>query len=1130
MRTLSRYLIALSIVLVAWLGWTQWLPPPATPPVPEPPAPGAPPVPANAALETTTTDAQRALAAPRLDTPVFIVQGLVLAARGGPSPAGAIVQAYAGEPQDENGNLLGGMAGPSGWAREPAFVQRGDPIASAPVDGSGKFALRTTERHLRLQLDHDLYGLALPEMVHVPAATRQTTVVLVPYLGGCLRGRLFGAHAPDVREVRLVLEPDAMAVMRDSNSLIATMTALARAPAVPDDDGAFAFRAVPTAGKLLLSATGSRSTGRLPLPPLAPGEVREVALPVQRALELPVAVVDDRGGPVAGATVTVRTIASGPMPLARLTEPRATTDHDGRCVVAPLTPGMVEATATARGRIAAAANVELPADGFPPPLRLVLGEGGVVTGTVLAADDSPVADARVAHHGEEALPLLGDLASQLGPEMLAALANDGVRTDASGRYRLTGLADPGEFLVIAAHPDHSPGTTRGVRMGDQDVVVRLAPLGGVRGTAVAADGNPLPQFTATLLRTSFLVLRMPVRRETFAAADGAFAFARLAPGSYTLRLEAEGHSDVERSVDVQPGEPLDVGALTLAIAAEIRGVVLDLDDRPVPAALVRRRQGAMADHPMLAMFGAAGARAHSDDDGRFRLAPLPPGRLQLLATAAGFAPGRSERLELVAGQALDGVVIRLDHGGTIAGRLRVAPGQRPAEFLVLAQHQSTQASANADLADDGSFTITDLEPGPYAVQAMPHDLLQRLGGQDWKPGESLRLGETMQQVTDNVVSQRCSVRAGAVTEVELDASDIALGARWVLRVRYDDGAAVDGLVEVTAMDDGRMRVAMLADGTATLARARPGPHRVQVRSGLTMAPIGGPQDVDFPAGRTEHVTTLRLPAGELRGRVVDAATGAPLRGAVVRLLHAGAAELDDPLGMALTDDQGAFVFAGLRAGTYGLLAADPLNPGGSDAASRRDGVRVVPGTPAEPIELRSAPAATAGVLVTTAGGAPVAGATLLCLDADGHTLGAPALAVSGADGRAWFGGLPRGAARVVGRALDHAPAATPLLQLDPATPAEFTLVLPAGAPVTLLVVDRDGQPLRGATLTARCSGGPWLPGALLAHGTRADGAVDLGRLAAGSWQFRVQHPAIGSVEQTRTLDGRTPVHVVVAPR
>lgn len=1124
--------------LFAWIG-AELLAPPAGAIAPKPPGepapvavadPGAADPGAARPAEADPTVRREAVPPPPADLP-YTVTGVVLADPRARDLSALRVVAWRGRAGDSGGTIFNGMAGPSGLSQEPAFVLTGEPIADAALQPDGRFVLRSAERHLRLTVDHDLYVMPIPEIVHVPAASRTADVVLAPLLGGCLRGRLLGERAAEVGSVRLLLDADPMSVMRDTRLFLGAIAGIRRPAATPDADGCFVFRGVMTGCKLTLSATGKRAFGRTAQPPLEPGETRDVALAVRAAASLVVAVERQDGAPVERARVSIRPLQVTGLTAPQLATMYTTTGADGTCQFDSLAGERTRVEASAEGTTTETLDVDLLPGDEPARVRITLREGGVVTGTVVTPEGAPLADAGVGHQPSMDLPLIGDLGSQLGPDFLADLASGGVRSDAEGRFRLTGIADEGEFTVVASHRDYAAGVARGVRIGATGVRIAVSPLGALSGRAAAAeDGKPLDSFTVTLLRTAFLVLRMPVRQVTVAdAADGAFALRGVSPGSYTLQITAEGRSEAQKDVDVKPGD-LDAGTLQLPRAAAIAGTVRDEQGRPIAFAQVRRRLGAMADNPILAMFGGGSQQVHTDGEGRFRLAPLPPGRVQLLASAPGFATGRSERLQLAAGQQLDDLVIVLGHGGAIRGRLVVGPGQQADDYLLLVQEQATQATHTVDLAGDGTFTAKNLDPGQYNVQAMPQSLMRGFGGEVWRPGQALRLGDAMQKLADQVVSQRCAVRAGETTEVELDASDLGEGLRWTLRVEVGGRPLTDGIVEVVELAEQRLRGGILLQGSVTFGGMRPGAHRVQVRSGMTMAPIGPPQDVTLPSGRDSHSSTIALPGGELRGRVVDATSGDPLRHAVVRLLHAGRAEDDDPLGMALTDEAGEFRFPGLADGSYGLLAVDNVFAGREGTASRRDNVRVVSGQQSEPVELRALPAATASALVTDPSGAPIAGATVLCVDPDGHPLGALGIASTGPDGRAWFGGMPRGRARVVGRAPGRAPGASDVQEVANDRAVEFTLVLPSGARTVLQAFDRAGQPLAGAVLSARCNGGPWLPAMLLLEGRRADGGLELGRLGRGSWEFRVVHPSVGTLVQQRTIGDEASISVVIAPR
>ena len=1080
-----------------------------------------------AAERDATRSPEREQVEPAPDVEPFVVRGLVLADARYPDMSTARVLAYRGDEHDSQGLLSSAMGGMSRRGFEPAFLLQGDAIAETPVAADGTFELLTDQRHLRITLDHDLYLQPMPQIVHVSPSTRTVDVVLSPLLGGMLRGFLPGDRAAQVDVITLTLEPDPISMMRDSRAMLAAMMAATRPAAVPHGDGTFAFRAVAPGARLQLAARGSSVSGRSYEPPLQPGEVRDAVLPLAAAATLAAEIVDENGAPVANASVSVRPTDGGMAAMIRAQHER--TDDAGACTFASLDAGDYLVEAMASGRTADRIRTHVPRQEQPTRVRLTLREGGVVTGVVHGPDGNPLAGARVAHHPGGEIPLIGDLASQLGPEYLQGIASQGAKTDEQGRFRLTGLADDGAFLVVGAHDDYSVGIARDVQMGDSDVVVTLQPQTSLTGRVVAADtGRPLPEFTAVLTRTWFLVMQMPVKREVVRDADGAFTLTALSTDSYTLRIEAADYGTLTKSVRVEAAEVLDLGTLELHPAAGIRGVVVDEQGRPVRGALVRKRRGAMADNPMLAMFDGGARRVYSDAQGQFELAPMPPGRVQLLASAQGFASGRSKRLQLVAGQTVDNVVIELGHGGSIRGRIVCGPGQRPDDFLLIAQHQVSQNTHSGDCTADGAFTIDNLDPGAYTVQAMPRELMTGFDGSDWRPGEGLELGKMMRQMTDNVVSQRCTVRSGEQAEVTLEVDDIAIGAQWRVQVEVGGERFASGAVEAVSLDDGTMRIAMLIDGEAVFNSAQPGPHRLQVRSGLTMTPVGDPQDAEFPADTAEHSTTLSLPGGELRGKVVAARTGEPLRSAIVRLHHDGHGERDDPIGLCLTDANGGFAFRGLADGTYSLVAAQPMASADS-AASRRAGITVLAGSANQDIVLHAQPAAGASVQVVNSSGTPLAGATVVCVDDDGRPIGGLGLAATGPDGRAFFGGMSTGSARVVGRAPGYAPGASEVLQLAPDQATRFTLALGTGAPCRLSVLDDNGARLRGATISARLADGPWLPAMLLVQQVRPDGTFDLGRLGPGTWQFRVTHPAVGTITHERELRGSAPVTMLVSP-
>ena len=1120
-------IVALLLLATLWLiGESPTTPTPRSDPDRSAPADPLPARSAHGDLAPTDAAASGAERVdPGVDAPVYTVRGSVLPDERRRDLTGLRVLAYAGDADDTAGLVAGSLTSMGGRRRQPAFVLDEDPIAETVVDRHGGFELQTRTRHLRVTLDDDFYLQAMPEIVHVPTDTRVANVVLSPLLGGMLRGRLLGERAAEVAEIRLTMRSDPMSILRDPRMLMAAVRASIKPAAKPREDLTFVFRAVPPGSTMTLAVRGGRSSARIAEAPLSPGETRDLVVPVATAATLRVEVADAEGMPIDAASVLVR--PRGNDLGTHLQSQSARTDAQGTCTFASIDPGEYTIETTMRGRAPERTEVALTRQNEPHVVRVTLREGGSVTGVVHAPDGTPVAGARVAHHPSESIPLLGDLAASLGPNYLNQVSRSGAETDEHGRFRLTGITDEDEFLVVAAHDDYAPGIARGAHIGDQDVVVTLQPQATVHGVVVAkASGEPIPEFTASLLRTTFLVMKTPIAREAVSDRDGAFRFAGIPIDSYTLDIAADGYGPLQKSVRVPQSGRLDLGRLELDRAASVRGIVHDESGMPIANALVRKRRGAMADNPMLAMLMGSGASTRTDADGRFLLDGLAPGRLQLIANARGFASGRSERLKLAAGQQLDGVAIELGHGGTIRGRLLCGRDQRAEDFVLIVQHQVTQTTAGVDVSTDGTFVASNLDPGAYQVQAMPAGLISSLQQPNWHPGEGLHFGEMVRRLTDNVVSQRCTVQSGEECTVTLDVRDIALGAQWHVRVEVGGKRLDNGIVEAVAVDTGTLRVAMIDDGAATFGRMQAGEHRLQVRTGLSLTPVGGPVTLTFPAGADEHSDTVRLPGGELRGRVVDAVSNEPLHGAVVRLLHDGQSERDDPIGRCLTDVDGAFRFTGLPDGTYSVVAGPPLLTA-RNTASRRSGITVTSTAAGDPIELRSQPAAGASVLVTSGTGAPIAGATVLCVDERSRPLGSFNMTATGADGRAWFGGLPDGSARVIGRAPGFAPAASELRTLRADEAATFQLALGGGAPTHISIVDAGGRKLKGATLAARFGDGPWLPSMLLVRAIAADGSIDVGRLGPGTWTFRATHPAIGTRTVERTIAGTAPVTIVL---
>ncbi len=1085
---------------------------------------------AGAATNPTALASQPA----RIDAPAgwsCTIRGWVLA-KGRLPADGLEIVAYQGQATDRRldfGELMSLAQDERRDARnrEDAIVlQRiGPPLARTRSAADGTFRLEGVRtRHVRLTIDHTHWTLPTPVPVHVPeAAPEHDAGALRATLGAHVLGQVVPAPAAGT-EVQLAAEMDPFAFMQGDSDLLGMILSRNSTKATTDAGGRFEFRGAPLGPQVqALCRTAEALAGTSPFS-LAAGETREVVLRAVAPASVAVTVEDERGGGLAEAAVRLTALDAGGDVARAMFSRREKTDAAGRCVLTPLAAGRVEVSASVPGRTQAEQTLTL-SPGTQQSVTLRLGSGGSVSGTVVDDRGAKVAGAGIAVIEVMKVPVLGDLTAIAGDDLLGNVARDSkCRTDSEGRFTLTGIAAESEFGLACAHPDYVATVHRPVLIGATDVRIVLQQAGRIRARVVGADDRkPIPNFRVQTLVTMVLVVSRPTRSEEFTA--GEFTLGRVPPGNATLRLTAAGFGAFEQKVAVEAGQELDLGEIALARAATITGRVVDTGGTPVANATITRRRGGLADHPALAAL-SGGETWFSDRAGRFVIQEIAPGKVTLSASAQGFAPGLSARLELAPGQQLTDVEIRLGHGGAIAGRILLPPGRSVAGFEVLANRPGGAPGGGSTPAFDGSFRIENLEPGRYEVQAFDTKALEEVQQRSraaFKPGRKIDFAGVMSAMTENLITTTCTVKDGQTTDVVLDGTGLeAKGTQLVAEILVGEQPLAEGTAELTLTNEQgieRRAAAWVQDGKLTHHGLAPGRLLVQIRSGMMMAPIGEAQSLTIPAGMRVFRTTLRLPGGGLRGRVIEERSGAPLESALVRLLPAKArANEQQDQGFAITDKSGHFEFKGLAAGTWSLVADEQLRAQGSaQSAGRIDGITLVDGQTLDGLVLRARAGGTLTATIVDASQRRVAQAWCLAVDRDGRPFGTLNLQVSDRDGRVTFAGLPQGEARIVARIGGLAPGASLLEAIVPGREITTTVVLTAGTHTSLRIEDAQGKPLPTAKVTARVGDGPWIPALLLQQGVEPDGSLDFGPLPAGQIHLRIEHPALGRLEATRTI-------------
>ena len=228
--------------------------------------------------------------------------------------------------------------------------------------------------------------------------------------------------------------------------------------------------------------------------------------------------------------------------------------------------------------------------------------GSVIHGRVLGSDGTPLADA--------AVTLIDTGGRQLGRTV----------SGRDGRYTVTAPGSASVVLIGSA-PGHQPQAAT-LLVADVPVVcdLRLAGGGGLTGAVRSENGGPLAGATATATGADGEVAGSARTDE-----KGAFAFADLASGTYTLTLSADGHRPHATQVELTAGEPIRVD-ISLRPAARVGGTVRDQGGRPLEDARVA----------LLDASGDVVGQCVTGADGGFGFAGLTGEHYTVVAS--GYAP------------------------------------------------------------------------------------------------------------------------------------------------------------------------------------------------------------------------------------------------------------------------------------------------------------------------------------------------------------------------------------------------------------------------------------------------------------------------------------------------------------
>jgi protocatechuate 3,4-dioxygenase beta subunit len=367
------------------------------------------------------------------------------------------------------------------------------------------------------------------------------------------------------------------------------------------------------------------------------------------------------------------------------------------------------------------AKVTVSGEGTPA-LELRFKGGEKISGRVVTSEGEPLEGATVHARPDQPRrrPKLGD-----GEATSLGMAVSG----ADGSFEMRDLV-PGKFLVAAtkegfAAPADSEGWVS-ANTGDAAVRLVLTSQGKVRGRVVDPEGKPIKHFT--------------VDRQDHHDDKGSFELRIYREGERELVFTADGFASTNRRLTARIGETFDLGDVVLTRGRALSGTVLDATtNEPVPDALVDIGDLTHRERLDSIRISEAAGAVRTGADGSFTLPRIDASRPLVLFAYHPSYRWWAEPLD----PANSRVVIKLDRGGTVVGRVLDVEGRPSAHHEVVVK--TGTAFKPGSTGEDGTFEIKGLPLGPATVIARPTGEYPIPARETVIPGEGVARVELQEQ-------------------------------------------------------------------------------------------------------------------------------------------------------------------------------------------------------------------------------------------------------------------------------------------------------------------------------------------------------------------------------------------------
>lgn len=217
-------------------------------------------------------------------------------------------------------------------------------------------------------------------------------------------------------------------------------------------------------------------------------------------------------------------------------------------------------------------------------------------------------------------------------------------------------------------------------------------------------------------------LRSDGERSESTDGDGNATFTGVAGGWFVVAADAQGYAPLLQAVQVADSPGVEATTkLSLRRGAKVTGKVVDTDGKPIAGARIVAKDAS-------AVFSLVDPRRDSmvsDAEGSFTMPAVAIGTYRFEATHDSYAPSSSELVSVDGNRPVDGVVIEMARGASLAGKVvdangapvpwasvRVGSGRQGFDEIESQRVRQTTADEN------GEFSLQALRPVKLVAMAI----------------------------------------------------------------------------------------------------------------------------------------------------------------------------------------------------------------------------------------------------------------------------------------------------------------------------------------------------------------------------------------------------------------------------